>query len=290
MRTPKKISLGRKLQGMFGKKPDEASIEEIEDILIGADFGIDFTEQIVDELGSARGGLMTELRSIIKRKMTPAQPTLDGSGDQEEGGLVVYLVFGVNGTGKTTSVAKLAHRFKQQGHRVLVAAADTYRDAAIEQLEVWSRRAGAGLIKQQQGSDAGAVVFDACDAAASRDIDRLVIDTAGRLHNKERLMQELAKLGSILDRKLPNHEKRKLLTIDATTGQNGISQAKLFGEAVGVHGIVLTKLDSSSKGGVACAISGLLGIPILYTGTGEGLEDLEPFSVDDYLDGLFAVN
>jgi fused signal recognition particle receptor len=194
----------------------------------------------------------------------------------------------VNGTGKTTTCAKLAYKLKRKGRCVLIAAADTYRDAAIEQLLIWSKRAEVPVIRQFQGSDAGAVVFDACDAALSRKVDDLVIDTAGRLHNKEMLMKELAKIGKILDKKLPDARRLKLLTLDATTGQNAISQASLFDEYIGVDGIILTKLDSSAKGGIACAVSGKLKIPILYAGIGEKVEDLDDFDIDEYLDMLFS--
>jgi fused signal recognition particle receptor len=274
---------------------DQETLEQVEEVLISADFGLEFTDLIMDQL-RARGkkagtDCMKELRDIIHRYMAiPASETSQASSDgSPPAELVVYVVFGVNGTGKTTTVAKLARLLQNRGQRVLIAAADTYRDAAVEQLSVWARRASVPLIKQSQGSDPGAVVFDACDAALSRKANALLVDTAGRLHNKEQLMQELAKLGRVLDRKLPAHPKQKLLTIDATTGQNGISQAEQFNRFLGVHGIILTKLDSSSKGGIACAISGMLHIPILYAGTGEKLGDLEPFSVDDYLDTLFTV-
>jgi fused signal recognition particle receptor len=176
---------------------------------------------------------------------------------------------------------------RDEGKKVLIAAADTFRDAAIEQLAVWSKRAGVPLIKQYKGSDPGAVVFDACDSARSRGVDFLIIDTAGRLHNKERLMEELVKIGKVLDRQLPEAHRMKLLTLDATTGQNGVSQANLFNKYMGVDGIILTKLDSSAKGGIACSISGKLGIPILYAGVGEGVEDLDLFDVDEYLSSLF---
>jgi fused signal recognition particle receptor len=317
MRTTGAFSLGGRLHRLFGKKLDEETLEKVEEILIGADFGLEFTDRILDRLRTCGQGsgeqLIGELRAAIREQMisgtaaasarpsgheaprdgetppgdAPADTSRDGATPPR--GPDVYLVFGVNGTGKTTTVGKLARLLRNRGRRVLIAAADTYRDAAIEQLSVWARRAEVPLVRQEQGADPGAVVFDACDAALARGVDALLVDTAGRLHNKERLMAELAKLGRVLDRKLPDCRKIKLLTIDATTGQNGIAQAEQFNQHIGVHGIILTKLDSSSKGGVACAIWGKLGIPILYVGTGEKLEDLEPFSMDDYLDALFAV-
>ena len=194
----------------------------------------------------------------------------------------------MNGTGKTTTVGKLAYKLKNDGNRVLIAAADTYRDAAIDQLMIWSNRADVPVILKEQGSDSGAVVYDACDASKRRSIDDLIIDTAGRLHNKEALMEELSKISRILEKRLPEARKLKMLVLDATTGQNAISQAVLFNQYVGVDGIILTKLDSSSKGGVACAVSGKLKIPIFYAGTGESLEDLVDFNVEEYLDTIFT--
>ena len=299
------FKLGERLNRIFGgKKEKEDILTEIEELLISSDFGVEFTEEILRELRSrlelrSRWELRSrlELRSrsssfqseytailkeIIKEKMEPVNPVLG------PGSLTAHLLFGVNGTGKTTTAAKLAYKLKKEGRSVLIAAADTYRDAAIEQLMIWSKRADVPVIRQFQGSDAGAVVFDACDAAVSRKVDDLVIDTAGRLHNKEMLMRELGKIGSVLDRKLPDARKLRLLVVDATTGQNALSQAALFNDYVGVDGIVLTKLDSSAKGGIACAVSGKLGIPIFYSGTGEKVQDLIDFNAEEYLEMLFS--
>ena len=282
-----KLGLGKRLNSLFKAKRDrEEILSDIEELLITADFGIEFTTDVVEELGKRFSSNDTEkrasvLKEIIKDRMTLDTPPYDGNA------ITVLLIFGVNGTGKTTTVGKIAHHLKNEGSKVLIAAADTFRDAAIEQLAVWSKRAGVPMIKQYQGSDPGAVVFDACDSAKSRDADFLIIDTAGRLHNKERLMEELVKIGKILDRKLPDAQRIKLLTLDATTGQNGVSQADLFNQYLGVDGIILTKLDSSAKGGIACAISGRLHIPILYAGLGETIEDLVRFDVDEYLTSLF---
>lgn len=283
-----KFALGEKIQAIFRSKRERGELlSEIEELLITSDFGIEFTRDITDELKKRahsydRETLLNLLKEIIKEKMALPRPP------QGEGTLTAYLVFGVNGTGKTTTVGKLAYRLKNRGRRVLIAAADTYRDAAIDQLVIWSERAGVPIIKQQQGADSGAVVYDSCDAALRRQVDEMVIDTAGRLHNKERLMRELEKIWRILDKKLPGAKKLKLLTLDATTGQNALSQASLFYEYVGVDGIVLTKLDSSAKGGIACSVSGRLGIPILYAGVGEKVEDLVDFHVGGYLDNLFS--
>jgi fused signal recognition particle receptor len=283
----KKLSLGHSLNSLFkGKRDSEEILSDIEELLITSDFGIEFTTDVVDELrkrlsSSEREKCIATLKEIIKERMTLEVPRFDG------GDITVFLIFGVNGTGKTTTAGKIAFRLKKEGKKILIAAADTFRDAAIEQLAVWSKRAGVPMIKQYQGSDPGAVVFDACDSARSRDVDFLIVDTAGRLHNKERLMEELVKIGKILDRKLPDAQRMKLLTLDATTGQNGVSQADLFNQYLGVDGIILTKLDSSAKGGIACAISGKLNIPILYAGLGEHIEDLVEFNIDEYLTSLF---
>jgi fused signal recognition particle receptor len=283
----RKLSLGQRLNGLFGGKRDrEEILSSLEELLISSDFGIDFTAEVIDALErrtstTERDAVVKDLKGIIKEHMTSQAPVYG------KAGLNVYLIFGVNGTGKTTTAGKIAFLLKEEGRKVLIAAADTFRDAAIEQLSVWSRRAGVPLIKQYQGSDPGAVVFDACDSARSRGVEFLIIDTAGRLHNKERLMEELVKIGRVLDRQLPDAQKIKLLTLDATTGQNGVSQADLFNRYLGVDGIVLTKLDSSAKGGIACAISGRLGIPIFFAGVGEGIEDLIRFDVDEYLSSIF---
>ncbi|MCK5095691.1 MAG: signal recognition particle-docking protein FtsY, partial [Spirochaetes bacterium] len=278
----------QKLNEIFrGKKEREDILTEIEELLIAADFGIEFTFEIIGDLKKSSPSLLREkiissLKNIIKEKMT-----LDHRPESHET-LNAHLIFGVNGTGKTTTVGKLAYRLKVKGKRVLIAAADTYRDAAIDQLVVWSKRANVPLIRQEQGADPGAVVYDACDAARSRHVNDLVIDTAGRLHNKEALMEELAKISRVLEKKLPEANIINLLTLDATTGQNAISQAFLFNKYIGVDGIILTKLDSSAKGGIACAVSGKLKIPLLYAGTGEKVEDLIDFDLNEYLNNIFA--
>jgi len=282
-----KITLGQSIRDLFkGKKDKEQILSEIEELLISSDFGIDFTLEIINELENIaklwdRNEFMGQLKAIIKQKMKIDKLYFNN------GSLNAYLIFGVNGTGKTTTVGKIAYKLKSDNRKVLIAAADTYRDAAIEQLIVWAKRANVPVVRQYQGSDPGAVVFDACDAARSRKVNDLVIDTAGRLHNKERLMKELVKISKIVENKLTNANIRNILIIDATTGQNAISQALLFNEYIGVDGIILTKLDSSAKGGVACSISGKLKIPIIYAGIGERIDDLIDFDVDQYLDAIF---
>ncbi len=295
-----KIKLNKKLRTVFGgKKEHDEILTEIEELLITADFGIDFTALIIDNLKTISVSYEQEeitghLKNIIMKEMAfdlqpdNRQAVPDNRQAVPDNVLNAHLIFGVNGTGKTTTVGKLAYKLKNDGNRVLIAAADTYRDAAIDQLMIWSNRADVPVILKEQGSDSGAVVYDACDASKRRSIDDLIIDTAGRLHNKEALMEELSKISRILEKRLPEARKLKMLVLDATTGQNAISQAVLFNQYVGVDGIILTKLDSSSKGGVACAVSGKLKIPIFYAGTGESLEDLVDFNVEEYLDTIFT--
>ena len=286
------IRIGNRLRGVFSGKhgSKETLIPEIEEILITSDFGIEFTQIIISDLVKRVGTyekkeVLATLREILKERITvePGPPQA-----KDNSHMTIHLVFGVNGTGKTTSIGKLAHRLKQDNRKVLIAAADTFRDAAVEQLSEWARRADVPVIQQGQGADPGAVVYDAIDAAYARKIDDLIIDTAGRLHNKERLMEELKKISMILDKKAGEATRKRLLVLDATTGQNAIEQARQFNEYTGVDGIILTKLDSSAKGGVACTVSGLLGVPILWAGTGEGIEDLVYFNIDEYIDILLS--
>jgi fused signal recognition particle receptor len=200
----------------------------------------------------------------------------------------IILVIGVNGVGKTTTIGKLASNLKKQGKSVLLAAADTFRAAAIEQLEVWAERSGCDIVKQNEGSDPAAVIFDAISAAKARNTDVIICDTAGRLHNKKHLMDELAKIGRVIDRELPDADKEFLLVLDATTGQNAVNQAEQFSKATGITGIVLTKLDGTAKGGVVLAIKNGLGIPVKYIGVGEQIDDLQEFVPEDFAKALFA--
>lgn len=199
----------------------------------------------------------------------------------------VVLVIGVNGVGKTTSIGKLASLYKSRGKKVLLAAADTFRAAAIDQLDVWAKRAGCDIIKHQENSDPAAVIFDACRASAARNTDILICDTAGRLHNKANLMAELNKIGRVIDRELPEADKEILIVLDASTGQNALSQAKLFNEAADITGIILTKLDGTAKGGVVAAISKEQNIPVKFIGVGEGIDDLQEFNAEDFAKALF---
>ena len=221
------------------------------------------------------------LRDILIQKLNVGDTTLDLSTKPS-----VVLVIGVNGVGKTTSIGKIAHRLKGEGKRVLLCAADTFRAAAADQLEIWANRADCEIVRSVEGADPGAVLFDSLAAAKARGVDVVLCDTAGRLHNKVNLMNELSKLRKIIDRELPDAAKETLLVLDATTGQNGLQQAKVFRETAGLTGIILTKLDGTAKGGICVAIAQELGVPVKYVGLGEGIDDLQPFNAEEYVKAL----
>ena len=274
-------------------KLDDALFEDLEEVLIQADLGVETAMDIVEEMRvAAREQKLTqpdELMAVLKNHITQ---TLE-QGDKKltwEGhtGTHVTLVAGVNGAGKTTTIGKLSSQLKDQGRSVLLGAADTFRAAAVEQLVVWSERAGVPIIKHQEGADPAAVAFDATEAALARNIDNLIIDTAGRLHTKVNLMEELNKIQRVIRKTLPEAPHEVLLVLDATTGQNGLQQAKRFTEIIDVTGIVLTKLDGTAKGGIAIAIQQQLGIPIKLIGVGEGIDDLQPFDAQEFVDALFT--
>ncbi|WP_152392429.1 signal recognition particle-docking protein FtsY [Paenibacillus guangzhouensis] len=275
------------------KKIDEEFYEELEEILIGADVGVNTVMKLIDDLR----------REVRQRKIEDAaelQPVLSEKlvgllrGDENVGiqmnpdGITVVLFVGVNGVGKTTTIGKLAHRFKQQGKKVLLAAGDTFRAGAIEQLEVWGQRVGVDVIKQQSGADPAAVMFDAVQAAKQRNVDVLLCDTAGRLQNKSNLMDELNKIYRVIQREIPGAPHEVLMVLDATTGQNALSQAKLFGEKSGVTGLVLTKLDGTAKGGIVIAIRQELNLPVKFIGLGEKMDDLQEFDSEQFVHALFA--
>lgn len=275
------------------KKIDEEFFEELEEILIGADVGVNTVMKLVEELRAEvrkqRIEDPAELQPILSEKLVEL---LRGDEDNEiamsPDGITVILFVGVNGVGKTTTIGKLAHHFKQQGKKVIMAAGDTFRAGAIEQLEVWGTRVGVEVIKQQAGADPAAVMYDAVQAAKQRGADILLCDTAGRLQNKSNLMEELNKIFRVIQREIPGAPHEVLMVLDATTGQNALSQAKLFGEKSGVTGLVLTKLDGTAKGGIVIAIRQELSLPVKLVGLGEKMEDLQKFDSEQFVHGLFA--
>lgn len=274
----------------FGKV-DEELFEELEDILITSDFGIATAEKVMEGLrrrvreekitdpGQVRALLQEEIASLLTAR---GQNALDFNETP-----VVITVIGVNGVGKTTSIGKMAHLYKAAGKKVLLAAGDTFRAAAIDQLDIWAQRTEVDLIKQGEGSDPAAVLFDACRAARARGADVLICDTAGRLHNKKNLMDELAKMSRVVDRELPDYRRETFMVLDATTGQNAVNQAKAFSQVTNLTGIILTKLDGTSKGGIIVSICSDMGIPVRLVGVGEGMEDMQPFTAEEYVKALF---
>jgi len=269
---------------------DEELFEELLDILVSADTGIRTSEKIVENLKEkAKANKITKaeaIRDLLKEELLKILDQDSRSLDFNDTPVVITVI-GVNGVGKTTSIGKIAYLYKNSGKKVIIAAGDTFRAAAIDQLEIWAQRADAQLVKHMEGSDPGAVVFDAASAAKSRKADVLICDTAGRLHTKKNLMEELKKISRILDRELPGFKRETLLVLDATTGQNAINQAKVFHEACDITGIILTKLDGTAKGGVVVAIADQLGIPVKLVGVGEGIEDLQPFNPSEFVEALF---
>lgn len=271
---------------------DEDFYEELEETLIMGDMGITATEEVMEELRrqvKERHVKETEdcrelLKESIKEQMQVPEDAYDFENQQS-----VIMVIGVNGVGKTTSVGKLAAIYKKQGKRVLIAAADTFRAAAGEQLNEWAKRAGVEIISGAQGADPSSVIFDAVSAAKARNVDILLCDTAGRLHNKKNLMEELKKMNRIIDREFPDAHRENLVVLDGTTGQNALVQAREFGETADLTGIILTKMDGTAKGGIAVAIHAELDIPVKYIGVGEKLEDLRKFDVQEYVDGLLEM-
>ena len=285
---------GARLRSIFGTggPATQATWDDVEEALIAADVGATTTLELVDAARTrfnrdggrsgedARRALATEIRDRLARV---------GSGAFDLGPAPAVVLFvGVNGTGKTTTIAKLAHRLGAEGRSVALAAADTFRAAAIEQLRIWGEQLGVSVIAQRAGADPGAVAFDAVAAAESRGLDAVLIDTAGRLQNKQQLMDELAKIRRVIERRLPDQPRHVLLVLDATTGQNGLLQAEGFSREVGVTGIVLTKLDGTAKGGVALAVAEQLGVPILFAGVGEEIDALAPFEPEAFVEWLFA--
>lgn len=287
-----KESINEKIESVIKgfAKVDEELFEELEEALITADLGVKTSMDIIDRLRDTAdekhitdsAELKAELAGILEEILTEG-----ASGKMNVHGLpAVIMVIGVNGVGKTTSIGKLANMYKKQGKNVVIAAADTFRAAAIEQLEVWAERADVRLIKQQEGADPAAVVFDAINACKGKYVDVLLCDTAGRLHNKKNLMEELKKIYRILERELPNSGREVLLVLDATTGQNAVQQAKEFKEAADITGIILTKLDGTAKGGITFAIKNEYNIPVKLVGVGEGIDDIELFDASEFVRGI----
>ena len=266
---------------------DEDFYDELTDILIMADVGVRTTDAVMDELKARVAAEKTKdadrahalLKDILKERLRMPRPPLQWP--------MVMLVVGVNGVGKTTTIGKLALRFREAQHTVMMAAADTFRAAAADQLQVWAERAGVPLVRLAEGTDPAAVVFDAVQSFKGKGADLLIVDTAGRLHNKKHLMEELRKVSRVIEREYPQAELRTLLVLDATTGQNGLVQAKEFRDVTQLSGLVLTKLDGTAKGGIALAISTEMNLPVLYVGVGEGIDDLQAFDADAFVEAIF---
>ncbi len=296
-----KVGLDKTRKGMTEKidailksygKVDEELFDDLEEILVTADIGINTTMEIIDRLRDrvkvekvtepdrVKGLLKEEIKEIMKEARKENSLSIESLP-------VVILVVGVNGAGKTTTIGKLSYNLKNEGKKVIIAAGDTFRAAAIEQLEEWSNRSGADFISHREGSDPAAVIFDGIQAAKARKADVLICDTAGRLHNKKNLMNELNKIFRVVDREYPEAQKEVLLVLDATTGQNAISQAKVFKEVCDITGVVLTKLDGTAKGGVVIALQSELGLPVKLVGIGEKIDDLQEFNVDDFVEAIF---
>ena len=290
--TKTRESIAKQVNNVFSVfvKVDDELFENLEEALIMADIGVETSTYIIEKLRDnvkhkhiTDGNLVKEeLKSIISEILGALDTTVNTSTTPS-----VILVIVVNGVGKTTSIGKIASHYKSMGKKVLLAAADTFRAAAIDQLDIWAQRSGCDIIKHQENSDPAAVVFDACTAAKARGADILICDTAGRLHNKKNLMAELAKINRVIERELPDSARETLLVLDATTGQNAVSQAKLFSEAADITGIILTKLDGTAKGGIVISIAKEQNVPVKFVGVGEGIDDLQEFNSDDFAKAIF---
>lgn len=290
--TKTRESIAKQVNNVFSVfvKVDDELFDNLEEALIMADIGVETSTYIIEKLRDnvkhkhiTDGNLVKEeLKSIISEILSALDTTVNTSTTPS-----VILVIGVNGVGKTTSIGKIASHYKSMGKKVLLAAADTFRAAAIDQLDIWAQRSGCDIIKHQENSDPAAVVFDACTAAKARGADILICDTAGRLHNKKNLMAELAKINRVIERELPDSVRETLLVLDATTGQNAVSQAKLFSEAADITGIILTKLDGTAKGGIVISIAKEQNVPVKFVGVGEGIDDLQEFNSDDFAKAIF---
>jgi len=287
--TRTKENIGHSFDQLFAGELDDDFYDQLEETLILSDMGVDAALEVSEELRrrckingvKAAADAREELKNILVGLMNVGLPELD-----LEKAPAVVLFIGVNGVGKTTTIGKVAAKLKAEGKRVLLCAGDTFRAAAADQLEIWSERAGVEIVRQSEGADPAAVVFDACTAARARKADVVLVDTAGRLHNKQNLMNELNKISRVLDRELPDSSRETLLVLDATTGQNGLVQARQFQKDAGLTGVVLTKLDGTAKGGIVIAIARELGVPVKFIGVGEGVDDLMPFDAEGFVDAL----
>ncbi|WP_207856962.1 signal recognition particle-docking protein FtsY [Lucifera butyrica] len=273
-------------------KIDEELLDDLEAILLSADVGVKTTGKLMQNIKAAikKNEIQTadQLKPFLQDQINSILTGGETDGGKDYPAPFIIMVVGVNGVGKTTTIGKLGHYYRQQGRKVLLAAADTFRAAAIDQLEIWAGRTGAELIKHSEGSDPAAVAFDAVQAAKARKADVLIVDTAGRLHTKSNLMDELKKIRRVIAREIPDAPQETLLVLDATTGQNAVNQARTFGDVVQVSGVVLTKLDGTAKGGVVIAVKEELGVPVRWIGIGEGMDDLRPFDAAEFAGALFA--
>jgi fused signal recognition particle receptor len=279
------------IRSWFGRKVDQSFLDDLEARLIQADVGVAATTRIIDRVREAYGDktadedLLEFVKDELKGLLADPRP---GTLAVAPGGPSVYLIAGVNGSGKTTSIAKLAQRLKDDGKSIVLAACDTFRAAAADQLTVWANRAGADIVKGAPGADPASVAHDACDRALARHVDVLIVDTAGRLHTQSHLMRELEKVRNVLQRKLPGAPHEALLVLDATNGQNAIRQAEVFTKSIGCTGVILTKLDGTAKGGIVVAVRQTINLPVKFIGVGEAIDDLQPFDADTFVESLFT--
>lgn len=291
-KTRSKIASSLKAILPTGRKIDDALLDELEATLIGDDIGVETTERLIGDLRTAyKSGQIAQSDDIIpflKTQMKSCWPEQDRRLKVAESGPTVILVAGINGSGKTTSIAKLAGSLSKSGKQVIVAACDTFRAAAVEQLSIWAERIGVQIVKHKSGADPAAVAFDACQAAVARKADFLIVDTAGRLHTQKHLMDELTKIRNVVAKQIPGAPHEVLLVVDGTTGQNAIMQAKIFTESVNVTGIFLAKLDGTARGGIVIAIKDMLNIPVKFVGLGETPDDIAEFDPDEFVEALFA--
>jgi fused signal recognition particle receptor len=291
-KTREKIASGLRAVLPFGRKIDEALLDQLSDAMLVGDMGPRAVAALIEEVRAAwKAGTISEAQQILpflKQRIAGTWSTGDRAIRSAASPPTVIFVVGINGSGKTTSVAKLASYLKKQGRSVLLGACDTFRAAAIDQLVIWSQRAGVDIVKHKHGSDPAAVAFDACEAAIARKVDVLLLDTAGRLHTQEHLMRELGKITRVVQKRVPDAPHETLLVLDATIGQNAINQAKVFGDVTKVTGLFLAKLDGSAKGGIVVGIRDQLDLPVKFVGLGETIDDIEPFDPDAFVEALFA--